>query len=99
MLDEHVIELPHEMPRQLLFIRLLGNDGPPRLAESVDEAGERQHEGFPKQAGLRAEVTKQQVLADSGGLGDFARGGAAVIAAGEQPAGGIEEKASRLTAR
>ncbi len=99
VLDEYVVELPDEKAGQLLFVGLLGNDGLPRLAESVDEAGEGQHEGLPKQAGLRAEVTEQQVFADSGRLCDFARRGAAVIAAGEQRASGIEQKASRLAAR
>src|SRR5258705_9591336 len=98
MFDQYVVELPDEKPGQLFFVGLIGDDGLPRLAESVDEARERQHEGFPKQAGLRTEVTEQQVLADSGRLGDFARRGAAVVPTGEQLASGIEQKPPRLAA-
>ena len=98
MFDEHVVELPDEEPRQLFLVGFLGNDGLPRLTESVDEVRERQHQGFPKQSGLRAEVTEEQVFADAGGLGDLARGGAAVILAGEQRSGGVEQKSPRLAA-
>ena len=40
MLDEYVVELPYELPRQLLFVGLLGYDGLPRPAEVVDEVRE-----------------------------------------------------------
>jgi hypothetical protein len=96
--DEYVVELADEKPGQLLFVGFLGDDGLPRLAESVDETGEGQYQGFPKQPGLRSEVTKQKVFADSGGLGDFARRGAAVVAAREQRASGVEQKSPRLAA-
>ena len=49
MFDEHVVELPDEMSGQLLFVGLFGDDRLPGLAEFVDEAGERQHEGFAEQ--------------------------------------------------
>ena len=91
VLDEHVVELPDELPGQLLFVGLLGNDGLPRPAEVVDEVRERQHEGLPEQAGLGAEVAEQQVLGDAGGLGDLARRGAAVVLPREQLAGGVEQ--------
>src|ERR1700751_5652264 len=99
MLDEYVVELSDEKPGQLLFVGFLGNDGLPRLAEAVDEACEGQHEGFPEHPGLRAEVTEQQVLADSGRLGDFARRRAPVVATGKQLAGGVEQKSAGFTAR
>src|ERR1700758_1705955 len=49
MLDEQVVELPDELPGQLLLLGLLGDDRLPRSAEFVDEAGEGQDEGLAKQ--------------------------------------------------
>jgi hypothetical protein len=46
VLHEHVIELPDEMPGEVLFVGLLGDDRLPGAAEFVDEAGERQDEGL-----------------------------------------------------
>ncbi len=58
MLDEHVVELPDEMPGQLFLVCLLGDDRPPRPAEFVDEGGEGKDKGFAEQGRLRAEVTE-----------------------------------------
>jgi len=91
MLNEYVVELPYELPRQLLFVGFLGHDGLPRPAEVVDEVREGQYEGFPEQAGLGAEVAEQQIFAHPCGLGDLARRGAAVVPPGEQLAGGVEQ--------
>ena len=98
MFGNHVVEVLDEMPGQFVFVGLLGDDRLPRSAEFVDEARERKDEGFPEQSGLRAEVAEEEVLADSCGLGDFTRRGAAVVLAGEQFAGGIEQKSPRLAA-
>ena len=93
--DEHVVELPDEMPGQLLLVGLLGDDRLPRPAEIVDEAGEGKDEGLAEQRRLRAEVTEEQVFGDAGGLGDFTRRGAAVVLAGEEVAGGVEQESPR----
>ena len=98
MFDENVVELTDEMPGQLLLVGFLGDDGLPRLAEIVDEVREREHERFSEQSGLRPEVAKQQILADSGRLGDFTRRRAPVVLAGEKIASGVQEQSSRLAA-
>ena len=56
MLDEHVVEASDEMPGQLIFVGLLGDDFPPGQAEFVDKAGEGNHQGFAEQGCLRAEI-------------------------------------------
>src|SRR4051794_5540926 len=43
MLDEDVVELSDEQPGQLLLVGFLGNNGLPRLSESVDEVGKGQY--------------------------------------------------------
>ena len=95
MFYEHVVELPDEMPGQLLLVGLLGDDRLPRPPEFVHEAGERYDEGLAEQRRLRTEVAEQQVFGDARGLGDFTRRGAAVVLAGEQGSGGVEQKLAR----
>src|ERR1700756_423080 len=95
VLDEHVVELPDEMPGQLLLLGVLRYQRLPCPAEFVDEAGEGYDEGLAEQRRLRTEVAKQQVLGDAGGLGDLARGGAAVVLAGEEGPGGVEQEFAR----
>jgi hypothetical protein len=90
---------PTKCRGQLFFVGFLGVDGLPRRAEVVDEVGERQHQSFLEQAGLRSEMAEQEVFADPCGLGYLPRGGAAVVAAGEQIASGIEQKPARFAAR
>ena len=92
MFGEHVVELPDEVPRQLVLVGLLGNDRLPRPAEFIDEAGEGKDERLAEQGRLRAELPEEQVLGDAGGLGDLTRGGAAVVLAGEEVAGGVEQE-------
>ena len=59
MLDEHVVQLPDEMPGQLVFVGLFRDDGPPRLGELIDEAYKRNDKGFTEQGCLRAEVAEE----------------------------------------
>ena len=94
--DEDVVELPDEAPRHFLFVGLLGDHRLPRAAEVVDESGERQDEGFPEQPRFRTEVAEQQMLGNACGFGDFTCRGAAVVLAGEEVAGGGEQKLSRV---
>ena len=98
VLDQDVVEVSDELPRQLLFVGLFGDDGLPCLTEVVDEVRERQTRASRNKTGLRAEVAEEQVFADAGGLGDLAGGGAAVILAGEQFTGGVEQQRARLAA-
>ena len=81
---QHVVQSADELPGELFLVGLLGDDGLPRLAEIIDEVRERQHERFAEQSGLRAEMAEEQILGDTGGLGDLAGRGAAVILAREQ---------------
>ena len=90
MFHEHVVELSDEVAGQLVFVRLLGDNRLPRPAEVVDEAGEGNDHGLAEQGGLRAEVAEEQGFDDAGGLSDLAGGGAAVVLAGEEVAGGVE---------
>ena len=96
MFHEHVVELSDEQAGQLVFVRLLGDDRPPRPAEVVDEAGKGNDQGFAEQGGLRAEMTEQQRLDDAGGLGDLSSSGAAVVLACEEIAGGVEKESPGL---
>src|SRR5271170_1657730 len=98
MFGNHVVELLDEMPGQFFLVGLLGDDRLPRSAEFLDEACERKDECFPEQSGLGAEVAEEKVLTHSGRVGDFTRRGAAVVLAGEQSAGGIQQESPRLAA-
>ena len=84
------------MSSQLLLVGLLGDHRLPGPAEFVDEAREGQHECLAEQRRLRTEVAEQQVFGDAGGLGDFTRRGAAIVLAGEEGSGGVEQKPARL---
>ena len=98
MFYEHVVELRDEMPCELLFVGLLGDDRPPRSAEFVDEAGKGEDEGFAEQGRLRTEVAEEQVLRDAGGPRDLTRSRAAVVLTGEEVACGVEQESARRAA-
>ena len=98
MFDEHVVELRNEKPSQLLLVGLLGDHRLPGPAEFVDEVHEGHHECLAEQRRLRPEVAEQQVFGDAGGLGDFTGGGAAIVLAGEECPGGVEQKSAGLAA-
>ena len=86
------------MAGQFVFVGLLGNECLPLEGELVDDAREREHQRLPKQSGLGAEVPEQQVFGDACAFGDLARCGAAIVLAGEQLTGGVEQQPARLAA-
>src|SRR5690242_12213046 len=56
---QHVVQLADELLCKFLLVGLLGNDGLPRLAETIYEVRERQYEGFTEEAGLGAEMAEE----------------------------------------
>ena len=99
MLDDHVVDLFDEMASQFVFVGVFGNKRLPLQRELVDDVRERKYQRLPEQSGLGAEMPEEQIFGDACAFGDLTRRRAAVVLAGEQLTGGVEQEPARLAGR
>ncbi len=99
MLDDDVVELFDEMARQFA-LRRSPRERPPATscANSSTKLVNGRTSASRNSPAFEPKCRKSRYSVTPAALGDLARGGAAVILAGEQFAGGIEQKSTRFAA-